>query len=376
MPETKPYGVHFYLPHLHHGGAQKVVIWVANDLARAGREVHLLANTLDGFWHSAVDPAVQMHDLGARDSVRATRALRAYIRETRPDLLVAAMDQANLVALLARSLSRSPTRVVIAEHHALSEWLKGRRLSRRLAYGTLIRRLYPSADAIVAVARAAAEDLAAIIGIPTESIDVIYNAAPAPTEGPLGPVPHPWLEPGAPPVVLGVGRLEAQKDFATLIDAHARLRRRREVRLMLLGDGALRHRLAEAVAAAGLSDSVHIAGQVREVAPYLSRCAVLAVSSRYEGFPMSIVEALSCGTPIVSTDCLSGPRELLLDGSLGRLVPVADAEALADAIEATLDDPGDAQARRRRAAELTSDRTTQAYARVFDRVMAHPAGRR
>jgi glycosyltransferase involved in cell wall biosynthesis len=150
------------------------------------------------------------------------------------------------------------------------------------------------------------------------------------------PLEHPWFEPDQAPVVLGVGRLSPQKDFATLIRAFARVRMHRPARLMILGHGPERASLEALALAQGLADSVLLPGWVTNPYAFMARAGVFVLSSRWEGLPSVLIEALVCGTPVVATDCLSGPREILEDGRYGRLVPVGDEEALAAAIDAAL----------------------------------------
>ncbi|MCX8018578.1 MAG: glycosyltransferase, partial [Rhodocyclaceae bacterium] len=141
------------------------------------------------------------------------------------------------------------------------------------------------------------------------------------------------------PVILGLGELGARKDFATLIRAFARLRARRRARLLILGRGRQRERLLALAAALGVKDDVALPGFVPDPYAYLAHAALFVLSSRWEGLPFALVEALAVGTPAVATDCPSGPREVLADGRYGALVPVGDDRALAEAMEATLDRP-------------------------------------
>src|SRR5690606_29880659 len=145
---------------------------------------------------------------------------------------------------------------------------------------------------------------------------------------------HRWFAAGQPPVVLGVGSLTPRKDFATLVEAFAELRRRRPARLIVLGEGPERARLERLVDDLGLSDDVDLPAFTRNPFAYMSRAAVYVLSSNLEGLPGSLIQALACGCPSVATDCPSGPREILQDGRVGPLVDVGDAGAMAAAIAA------------------------------------------
>jgi glycosyltransferase involved in cell wall biosynthesis len=152
------------------------------------------------------------------------------------------------------------------------------------------------------------------------------------------PLDHPWFQPGQPPVVLAVGSLTVQKDFPTLIRAVAHVQETRPVRLLILGEGQDRPTLEAQVRKLGLEQSISLPGFVANPYAYMARASVFVLSSRWEGLPTVLMEALFCGAPVVATDCPSGPREILRGGQYGRLVPVGEVTALADAIQATLDD--------------------------------------
>ena len=203
----------------------------------------------------------------------------------------------------------------------------------------LIKRFYPWADGIVVVSRGVRDDMAQLTNIPSERITVIYNPSVVKAEvleRAQAPLDHPWFLPGQPPVLLAVGRLQVQKDFPMLIRAFAQVRQTRPVRLLILGEGKQRPMLEELIKKLGLDGDVSLPGFVVNPFAYMSRASIFILSSRWEGLPTVLVEALCCGTPVISTDCPSGPREILQDGQYGQLVPVGDVVALAHAIEATL----------------------------------------
>jgi glycosyltransferase involved in cell wall biosynthesis len=215
-----------------------------------------------------------------------------------------------------------------------------------------------------------ADDLAAHFGIPRDRITVVHNPVVSGSlkEKAAAPVDHPWLASGAPPVVLSAGRLHPTKDYPTLIRSFARLRQVREARLLILGSGKndeetarRRAELIELAAELGVSEDVDLPGFVPNPLPYMARAAVFVLSSLWEGFGNVLVEALACGCPVVSTDCPSGPAEILDHGRYGRLVPVGDDSAMAEAIAATLKSPPDRDVLRARGALFTVDRAVDAY---------------
>jgi glycosyltransferase involved in cell wall biosynthesis len=202
----------------------------------------------------------------------------------------------------------------------------------------LIGKSYTKADGIVAVSSGVADDLATITGLRRNDIDVIYNPVITPeVAAATDELPdHPWLADGEPPVVLGIGRLTPKKDFGTLLRAFAEVRGEVDARLIILGEGPQRVELERLIHTLDLSCSVAMPGFVDNPYAYLARAAVFALSSRWEGLPTVLIEAMFCGTPVVSTDCPSGPHEILDGGAYGRLVGVGDATALAREIAAGL----------------------------------------
>ena len=193
----------------------------------------------------------------------------------------------------------------------------------------------------MAVSVGVADDLSARTGIPRQKIQVIYN--PVITEAlqsaAAATVEHPWLQPGQPPVLLAVGRLDKQKDFPMLVHAFRTVRNQRRAHLMILGEGPDRARIEQAIQEAGLSGDVSLPGFEQNPYRFMKRAAVLAFSSQWEGFGVVLVEALALGMPVVSTDCMYGPAEVLCNGRYGTLVPVGDHEAMAQALLTALDKP-------------------------------------
>jgi glycosyltransferase involved in cell wall biosynthesis len=234
----------------------------------------------------------------------------------------------------------------------------------------IIRHSYRYADALVAVSEGVAERVRRIPGLAPERVHVIYNPAyPQRLEASLDEKPdHPWLMHGDIPVVLSVGRLVVQKDFATLLRAVELLNRRREVRLIILGDGEERAELEQLVSELGISDKVSLPGFSNIPLSYMEAASVFVLSSFQEGFGNAIVEAMACGTPIVSTDS-PGPREILEGGRLGPLVQVGNAEALAAAVEQQLDGPTPANLLQARAREFSLETSADAYLKL-----AHDTG--
>jgi glycosyltransferase involved in cell wall biosynthesis len=328
-----------FVPGLYGGGAERAMLKLARGIVMRGYAVDLVLARVEGPYLAEVPESVRLVDLKARRVLTSLPALVRYLRREQPAALLSVLH-ANVVALWARRLAGVPTRVVVSERNTLSYEARhyASDLRMRLA-PQLNRRFYPWADAIVAVSKGVADDLAQVARIPRECIRVIYNPIVTPElrEKAQAPLEHPWFVPGEPPVILATGRLSAQKDFPTLIQAFARVRQTRPARLLILGEGEERPALEAQAKQLGLERDVSLPGFVVNPYPYMAWAGVFVLSSRWEGLPSVLIEALYCGAPAISTDCPSGPREILADGKYGQLVPVGDVNALARAIGAALD---------------------------------------
>jgi glycosyltransferase involved in cell wall biosynthesis len=365
------------LPDLAGGGVERTTLALAGGLLERGVAVDLLLCRVEGPLLAAVPPGVRLVPLdrvpgwqGRLEALRADPvglaplllpvllarrppgayrvlpALVRYLRDERPAALISAFPFENLLAIAARRLARGvPTRVVVTERNTTTRSTRGGATKwKRRFLPPLLRRQYLMADAVVAVSAGVADHLADRTGLPRDRIVTIHNPAVGRDLDAKAaqPLDHPWFRPGEPPVVLGVGRLVPQKDFPTLVRAFARVRRLRPARLVILGHGTDEARDALQALARGLGcgDDLDLAGFTHNPFAYMARASVFALSSLHEGLPGVLIQALACGCPAVSTDCPSGPAEILAGGRYGRLVPVGDDAALAEAIAATLDDPG------------------------------------
>jgi glycosyltransferase involved in cell wall biosynthesis len=334
-----PRTIALFIPTLIAAGAERVAMNLGRALVASGHRVDLVVADVRGKLTNQIPDGVRLVDLRSSRVLTGLLPLARYLRRERPAALISFMDHANIVALLARALGNRSTRVVATVHNTLSVATASSNNRRSKLLPFFIRAVYPLADSMVAVSQGAADDLMRITGL--TGVDVIYNPVITPDllSARDAPPPHPWLEPGQPPVVLGVGRLTPQKDFPTLVRAFALARKQRPVRLIIIGEGDTTE--LEALASQlGVRDDVLFAGYQRGVAAFMARAAVFALSSAWEGLPTVLIEALALSRNIVSTDCPSGPREILQDGRLGRLVPMRDPEKLSQAILACLEHPG------------------------------------
>lgn len=396
--------VGFLLPDLNGGGVQRVVLRLADGLAKFGAHVDIVVCNNRGQLKELIPdgvtlvPLEQGHFLSERfqiiraelprisamwrlslETESAARPLRflsslsSYLKNRRPDTLFAATPYPNLLATLARQIAKSKTRLVLSERTYFSAG-KPKKVRRAARIGKLMGLAYSKADGIVAVSRGVADDLARAIKIPRDSITTIHNPTLTPDfkQRLQQRVAHDWFNDPEIPLLLAIGRIGHQKDYDTLFRAFAIVRKQRRARIMIIGDVALRKkrkdrkveldRLANEL---GIDQDITFLGYKSNPLPYLQHASVFVLSSMFEGFPNVLLEALGAGVPIVSTRCPSGPDEILDNGRYGILVPVGDDSAMAAGIVRMLDQPTEKKLLQERADFYGYWRSINAYARVL-----------
>ncbi|MDD5206916.1 MAG: glycosyltransferase [Desulfobacterales bacterium] len=331
--------VSIFLPNLRGGGAERAMLKLSGGIAGRGYAVDLVLARAEGIYLDEIPRSVRLVDLHASRTSTSIPALVQYLRRERPAALLSGLH-ANVIAICARRVAGIPTRVVVSERNALSLRVQHYAAHIRMRLTPwMIRWFYPRADFIVAVSKGVAQELSRITRLTNGRIRVIYNPIVTPElreKAQIRP-DHPWFRVGQPPVILAVGRLTVQKDFATLITAFSLVRKHRQARLLILGEGEERKALQALAEQLGVEKDVSLPGFVLDPYPYMSQASLFVLSSRWEGLPGVLIEAMFCGAPLVSTDCPSGPREILQDGRYGELVPVGDVNSLTLAMENALE---------------------------------------
>ncbi|WP_175443065.1 glycosyltransferase [Halofilum ochraceum] len=334
----------------------KMRINLMNALAEAGYTVDLVLGKHKGEHQLPLNPSIRVVRLGTTHAVFAAPSLALYLRRSRPKALLSQRIRVTVLAHRARALARVLTRIYATgdthESRSVSSY-PPREQRKRLAR---IRKYFARNDGMIAVSHGVAEDHAALMRWPVEAIHIIPNPVITPGIEELArePVDHTWFQDDGPPVVLSIGRLAEPKDFPTLIRAFALFRQQHAARLVILGEGRLRGTLEALAREHGVAADIDMPGFADNVYAYLSRSRMLVMSSAWEGLGNVLIEAMAVGTPVVSTNCPSGPSEILKDGRLGPLAPVGDAAELARSMTEAWDDPVDPDTLRHSAHERYS----------------------
>lgn len=348
---------------------------LANSLRRRGLAVDLVVLDPTGPWREGLSAEVELVTLTASRASHALPELVAYLRRRRPAVLVSNLPHLNVVSALAHRLAGRPCRLVLVEHNDILARSREELGWRGWPLRKTMRLTYPWADRALAVSRGAADSLARAVNLPLASVGVLPNAVEIDRIQALAAedVDHPWFTDGGLPVIVSAGRLVYQKGFGDLILAVDRLRRL-PARLLILGEGPLRVELERSVRELALEDRVDFGGYRPNPYAYMARAAVFALASRYEGFGIVLLEAMTCGTPVVATDCPSGPNEVLAGGKAGLLVPVARPDLMADALERVLTDRKLAarlrEAGLRRAQDFSLERVTDRFLEIVSDLSA------
>ena len=358
--------VAFFATSMEGGGAERVSLNLAKTCAERGYSVDLLLNSVAGPYMQFVPDNVRIIDLNKPGLLKSTALLARYIQQEKPLAIHCSVTDRGLSASMAKMLLFSNVKVVIEVENTVSKQIPNPTTKQKI-YQELKNLLFPRSAKLVAVSQGVAEDLMKNFRIPIKSIEVIYNPVvtkqlKSEMQGEAG---HKWLLEKSAPVVLAAGRLAPQKDFATLITAFKYVVSKCDARLIIVGEGEQRNMLTSLVQELDLTDYVDMPGFVDNPYAYMKHSDLFVLSSIFEGFGNVIAEAMACGCPIVSTDCPSGPSEILQNGEYGTLVPVGDAESLGQAIIDALQQDHDINKLLERAEDFSEDKIVDEYLKLF-----------
>ncbi len=351
------------------GGAEKIMLLLAAGLASRRHDVEIVVVRSEGPYLEHVPGNVRVVTLGTRRVSRSIPALARYIRDRKPHAGLSSQVHMNVAMVLARAVARVPMRLALREESRIGENRRADRLPLIRAAYMVLPWAYVRADHVIAVSRGLADEVKSITGLSDREVSAVHNPVMTAERfeqlSEKGAPPHPWLHDPTVPVVLAVGRLVPEKDYGILLQAFSTLRVERLARLVILGTGSLHEDLLQQTRDLEIDRDVLFAGFADDPFAWMQHASVLAHTARWEGFGNVIAEALACGLPVVSTDCPSGPSEILEGGRYGKLVPVGDAGAVAQALSETLDAPPDPETLRRRAADFTVEAIVPRYEEIL-----------
>ena len=334
-----------FIPSFRGGGAERAMINLANGLYESylekGSKVQVSLLVLDncGDYQHEVNPLIAIRSFARSRALWSFFDLIQFYNVERPDVVISSMPHLNILTTLARKFSTGQPKIIVTERNTYSELRKRGSYKDRFLH-IFVRSSYLSADAIVAVSEGVAHDLRVQFSLKPDDVAVIYNPVVSDQilemmQGPLDPrISQDRI---TSKFVIAVGSLEERKGFDTLIRAfHTMTKTDEAVSLMILGEGSRRRELESLVSQLGLQTKVLMPGFVANPFPILKCANVFVLSSLFEGLPNVLIQAMACGVPVISSDCPSGPREILEDGKWGRLIPVGDVNAMAGAISEQL----------------------------------------
>lgn len=356
-----------FIPNFDRGGVERMMVNIARALQQQGLHVDFLTRHRNETYLKSLPSQVRLIALSASDT---RKELTSYLSRVQPETILSSKPENDLIAIECVRKSSNKTRAYARlgtplspyyqwrRHHALKHWLQARAL----------RRAYHQADGVICVSRCVADDLQKLLHLPESALHVLPN--PTITSEIMlmadEPLDHPWFAPDQPPIILGAGRLSKVKNFPLLIRAFAQVRQQRPCRLVLLGSGKVRYQLLKLAQELGVDADVALPGFVSNPYTYMAKAALFVLSSNIEGSPNTLVEAMACGTPVVSTDCPCGPREILENGRHGLLIPMDDQQSMVSAITATLDSPPARGTLHAAVARYTIDNSALHYMKAMD----------
>lgn len=329
-----------FIPSARGGGAERVFITLANALSKSGYIVDLMFVSAVGDYIDEIDKSVNVIDLKSSRTLFSIYRAATVLKRNHYDFIISGLSHINIISSFICKLFNVDSRLIISQRNiiAVPPFLHGG--AKVLFISFLMRLSYRWADRVVAVSEGVKNNLIHELFLDPKKIDVIYNPINTKQVSTLSfaKPSHPWINSDYK-IILAAGSLTQQKDFSTLIDAFFIISKKIPSKLIILGEGKLRHSLESKIDSLNLNDSVDLHGFVKNPFSYMRHCDVFVLSSLWEGMPNVLIQGLLCAPVVVSTDCLSGPSEILCNGKYGRLVPVADKNALASSIYSSIFDP-------------------------------------
>lgn len=357
----------FYLFSVNGRGQSKVLIEIAAGLADVGYQVIFCCARLDDpVFINRYREKIRVVVFNSASRIISAWKLKKLVDNVKADILITGGTDNNCIAVMVSKLSAWKPVTIISEHTSLLQTVKN---SKRVASKILpaaARWFYPNADVLVSVSNSLNNELLKNIKVKCANTKVLYNPVINSdlNKKSLDDVQHKWLKNNDNKVFLGVGQITEQKDFFLLINAFSLLKENNSFKLIILGDGPDTQKLSVHIKDLDLTDQVDLVGRVNNPYAYMRQADVFVLSSKWEGLPTVLIEALACGVPVVSTDCPHGPREILENGKWGDLVPVGDSDALAKAMLKAVNKPKGTSYER--AKEFTHEASIKQYVELIE----------
>jgi glycosyltransferase involved in cell wall biosynthesis len=359
--------ISFFLPSLEGGGAEKATVYLIKGFVEKGFQVDLLLSKAAGPYIKMVPEKCKIMDFNSKRVIFSLGKLIDYLKVNKPFALISVLSHANVISLFAKMFYNTETKIVLTERINLTSSKVNLMSFRSKLLPFFMFLTYWKANKIVAVSKGVAEDLEKRIGYLKNKVEFIYNPVIVPEILKLSKesIDHPWFNNKEIPVILSVGRLTPQKDYPVLLKAFSIVRKEIECHLVILGEGEERNNLNDLAKDLEIYEDVWMPGFVDNPYKYMTKANLFVSSSKSEGFPNALIEAMACGTAVVATDCPSGPVEILDNGKYGKLVPVGDFMGMANAIIETLKYPLSKEVLISRANQFNLDKAVSRYLEVL-----------
>ncbi len=382
MENRKKIKVAYFFPIYRKAAMARWAENVAGNLNQGEYAVSFVGLKIEESFKSEISRDVCVVDLSNSYTPSALFKLILYFKKEHPDIFVSAFPHINTLVIMAKIISGVKMKVILTEHNHYFLLANNARNSYRRFFALfilphLMRIFYPLSDAIICASNGVAESISDIINLP-DKIKIIYYPVASNKIYNLSkePVNHPWFLNSKIPIILAAGRLVKQKDYPTLLRAFKLAIQKKPVNLVILGEGKEREKLEKLIQELGISENVAFLGFQRNPFKYMKRASVFVLSSITEGLPNVLMEAMACGAPVVSTNCKSGPGEIIENGKNGILVPVGDYKSLSEAIIRVLSDFSLRQKFSeegiKRAEYFSVEKNIKQYEEVFQKLMNRP----
>jgi len=361
--------ISFILPDVKGGGAQKMIINLANFYAQKGDNINLVLFKKEGPYQNLIDKKVNIINFNKSRSLFVINILRKYLKKEQKHTIISSMYYVNVICLFCNLLNSKKHNMIITERNHFTHRIKAESILHQITFKTLIKKLYPTAHHIVGISNGVCHDLKGILGN-IAPISTIYNPVISVDYKHKIAENNDNIYPKNIDIkLITSGRLVAQKDYPTLLKALSYYQKNynNSFHLVILGDGHLKNKIKSTIDDMNLTNHISFLGFVENPLSYMKQADIFILSSAWEGFGNVLVEALYCGLKIISTNCPSGPAEILVDGKYGILTPVGDKTALAKAINESYKSKIFSQEQKNRALDFTVDNIANHFELIINK---------